>query len=116
MQRLGTGYTKYFNNRNKRNGNLFQGVFKSKHLDSNEYLLYLSAYVNLNDKIHGINNKDNLVFSSFKEYTENNIGDMCICEKSIILGQYKDKESYKKFLEDSLPELIRQKENKKELE
>ena len=53
MQKLGTGYTKYFNNKNSRSGSLFQDKFKSKHIDNNEYLLYLSAYVNLNDKVHG---------------------------------------------------------------
>ncbi len=114
MQRLGTGYTKYFNNRNKRSGNLFQGVFKSKYIDSNEYLLYLSAYVNLNDKLHGINKKESITFSSLKEYTDDSISG--ICEKSIILDQYKNKEEYKNFLDNSLPELMRQKEEKKELE
>lgn len=115
MQRLGTGYTKYFNNRNKRNGNLFQGVFKSKHIDSNEYLLYLSAYVNLNDKIHGINSEEKVVFSSLKEYiTENGVEG--VCKKSVVLDQYESGEEYKIFLDDSLSELIRQKEQQKDLE
>jgi len=111
MQRIGTGYTMYFNNKLKRSGALFQGKFKSSHIDNNEYLLYLSAYVNLNDKIHKI--KDDNVISSFKEYTENIEG---ICIKSIILDQFKNKEEYKKFLDDSLSELIRQKEEKSDLE
>src|ERR1700686_1992234 len=37
MQRLGTGYTMYFNEKNKRSGSLFQGKFKSKHINSNAY-------------------------------------------------------------------------------
>ncbi|MFH1455010.1 MAG: transposase [bacterium] len=115
MQKLGTSYTKYFNNKNKRVGSLFQDKFKSKHIDNNEYLLYLSAYVNLNDKIHGINNEENIVFSSLKEYTENDTTEN-ICEKSIVLEQYKNKKEYKKFLDDSLSELIRQKQQQKELE
>src|SRR4051812_33091994 len=41
MKRLG-GYTWYFNNRHKRSGALFQGVFKSSHIDSDEYLLHAS--------------------------------------------------------------------------
>ena len=49
MQRLGTGYTMYFNEKDKRSGSLFQGKFKSKHIHSNEYLLRVSAYVNLNN-------------------------------------------------------------------
>ena len=52
IQRLGTGYTKYFNNKHKRNGVLFQGKFKSVHVDSNEYLLHLSIYINLNEHAH----------------------------------------------------------------
>jgi REP element-mobilizing transposase RayT len=113
MQRIGTGYTLYFNNKEKRSGSLFQGKFKSKHVDNNEQLLYLNAYVNLNDSIHGIDNTGDVVFSSFKEYTENMGG---ICEKSIILDQYKSKDDYKKVLKDSLPELIRQKQQRTELE
>ncbi len=111
MQRLGTGYTMYFNNKQKRSGSLFQGKFKAKHIKDNEYLLYLSTYVNLNDKIHKINT--DRVFSSLDEYTKDFNG---ICDKSIILEQFNSKNSYKKFLSDSLSELLRQKEQQKELE
>ena len=52
MQRLGTGYSKYFNKKYKKSGSLFQGTFKARHIDSNEYLLHLSAYVNLNNRVH----------------------------------------------------------------
>ena len=52
MQRLGTGYTLYFNTRHKRSGALFQGRFKSKHVESNDYLLRLSSYINLNSHVH----------------------------------------------------------------
>src|SRR3989338_10441959 len=52
MHKLSTGYTMYFNDKNKRAGSLFQGRYKSIHIDSNEYLLHLSVYVNLNDKVH----------------------------------------------------------------
>jgi len=48
MQKLSTGYTQYFNKRNKRTGALFQGRFQSKHADTDEYLKYLFAYVHLN--------------------------------------------------------------------
>ena len=114
MHRLGTGYTQYFNNKNNRTGSLFQGKFKSKHIDTNEYLLYLSAYVNLNDKIHKVsNNKEDTIFSSLEEYTKNING---LCNKNIILNQFKNKEEYVKFLDDSLSELIRQKEQNADLE
>ena len=48
MQKLGTGYTNSFNLKYDRVGSLFQGKYKAIHINSNEYLLHLSAYVNLN--------------------------------------------------------------------
>lgn len=112
MQRLGTSYTKYFNNKNKRTGSLFQDKFKSKHIDSNEYLLYLSAYVNLNNKIHDIP-ENKMSISSIKEYQENIAG---ICTKNVILDQYNNNYEYITTINDSLQELTRQKVEKRELE
>ncbi|MBU1557401.1 transposase [Patescibacteria group bacterium] len=100
MHRLGTGYTGYFNEKNKRSGALFQGKFKAVHIESNEQLLYTSAYVNLNDKIHGINDDDKeLVFSSWNEYLGKN-KTVNICKgKNMILGQYGNLGEYKEFAE-----------------
>ncbi len=55
----------YFNKRYERSGNLFQGKFKAKHIDNDEYLKYLISYVHLNPiklidqkwKENGIKNK-----------------------------------------------------------
>jgi len=52
MRRLCGGYTRYFNLKVKRRGHIFEGGFKSKHIDKDGYLLHASAYVNLNDKVH----------------------------------------------------------------
>jgi putative transposase len=48
MQKLTTAYTMYFNKRNNRNGALFQGSFKAKHVEGDEYLKYLVSYIHLN--------------------------------------------------------------------
>ena len=48
MQKLTTGYTMYFNLLNKRTGTLFEGTFKAEHVDGDEYLKYLFAYIHLN--------------------------------------------------------------------
>ena len=48
MQKLGTGYTMYFNKKNKRSGSLFQGRFKAVHLIDNEHLIYLPHYIHTN--------------------------------------------------------------------
>jgi len=48
MQKLSTGYTMYFNNLHERTGALFQGRFKSTHVQNDRYLKYLIAYIHLN--------------------------------------------------------------------
>ncbi len=48
MLKLQTGYSMYFNIKNERVGALFQGVFKSQHIDEDRYLRYLYAYIHLN--------------------------------------------------------------------
>lgn len=48
MNKLSTGYSMYFNKRYKRTGSLFQGSFRSKHANGDEYLKYLFSYIHLN--------------------------------------------------------------------
>lgn len=48
MLKLQTSYSMYFNIKNKRSGALFEGVFKSQHLDTDEYLKYIYSYIHLN--------------------------------------------------------------------
>lgn len=48
MKKLGTGYSMYFNKRYQRTGVLFQGRYKSEHVDSDRYLKYLFSYIHLN--------------------------------------------------------------------
>jgi putative transposase len=46
--KLLTAYSMYFNRKNNRTGTLFEGKFKAKHINSDEYLKYLFAYIHLN--------------------------------------------------------------------
>lgn len=48
MHKLFTGYTMYFNKKYNRTGALFSGAYKSKHIDSDDYLKQVVAYVLLN--------------------------------------------------------------------
>lgn len=112
MKRLGGGFTKYFNIKYKRNGVLLQSKFKSIHIDSNEYLLHLSTYINLNNHVHGL--KSSMFRSSWDEYK--NSGTDGICSKDIILEQFKSKKEYKIFAEDSLKDILVRRELFKEIE
>ncbi|ETB63579.1 TPA: hypothetical protein DIC38_02625 [Candidatus Nomurabacteria bacterium] len=115
MHRLSTGYTNYFNEKNKRTGSLFEGRYKAKHISSNEYLLHLGVYVNLNDRVHKGMNKEwmkELPFSSFNEYVNKNIKG--ICKKDIILGQFKNEKDFIKYCLEVLPIIKKRKEDLKE--
>lgn len=48
LEKLLTGYSMYFNKRYERTGKLFEGRFRAQHVDTDEYLKYLFAYIHLN--------------------------------------------------------------------
>lgn len=111
MHKLGNGYTKYFNNKHKRNGSLFQGSYKAIHINTNEYLLHVSAYVNLNNKVHFSNNLPALSISSWEEYINGDKNNFC--EKDIVLSQFNNSKEYKNFAEGSLIDICERKELEK---
>jgi len=111
MHRLGLGYTKYFNERNKRSGALFQGPFKAVHIENNEQLLYLSVYVNLNNRVHKI--ADKRCVSSWPEYRNNRAKG--ICNKGIILSQFKNKDKYEKESEELVRDIQEKREDMKSM-
>lgn len=117
MKRLGGGYTSYFNSKNDRSGSLFQGRFKVVHIDSNEYLLHVSAYVNLNDRVHQLGNETPKLVesrSSWREYIDDGVRG--ICEQEIILGQFKDRKEYEEFALSSLELSKQRKQELKDFE
>ena len=112
MHRLGSGYTQAFNIKYKRSGALFQGKFKAAHIDSNEYLLRASAYVNLNNRVHRLRN--NAFRSSWNEYMNKKEDNICL--KNIVLNQFKNTEEYKSFANEALQNILERKQITKESE
>ncbi|MEK7088362.1 MAG: transposase [Patescibacteria group bacterium] len=45
MKKLGESMTRYFNEKYQEKGSIFQGAYKSRTIDSDEYLRYVGAYV-----------------------------------------------------------------------
>ncbi|KKR79767.1 MAG: hypothetical protein UU24_C0002G0003 [Candidatus Nomurabacteria bacterium GW2011_GWA2_40_9] len=87
MRKLLTAYVKYFNEKYKRTGSLFEGPFKSTHLKTDNQAKYLFSYIHLNPirlldpkwKENGIKDiKKSLEFltkyswSSYKDHTGEN--------------------------------------------
>lgn len=112
IKRLAGGYTKYFNLKHKRSGVLFQGKFKAVHIDTNEYLLHVSAYVNLNNRVHKL--KKFPFRSSWAEYISGEKYNLC--KKNTILDQFKNSKEYKEFAENALINILERKSLLKDLE
>ena len=121
MQKLGTGYTMYFNKRYERVGSLFQGVFKSIPVDNDHYLSYLTHYIHANPldfsnpkwRKDAIQNSDKALekiedypWSSFAYYT-NKINNQIIDQQTII-----DLFGNKKIIADQTKDWLKDMEGK----
>lgn len=99
VSKLSNSYTKYINIKNKRVGPLLQGNFKAIHVETNEQLLHLSRYVHLNPLVsYLVKDLDSYKWSSYPEYV--NLTNNAICDKKIILDQFKSSGEYKQFVLD----------------
>jgi REP element-mobilizing transposase RayT len=69
MQRFGISYTKAINKRFNRVGALFQGAFRAKTVDRDEYLLHLSRYIHLNPvRARLVHCGQDWAYSSYPDY------------------------------------------------
>ena len=117
MEKLTTGYSKYFNTKHRRVGALFQGRFKAEHADNDEYLKYLFAYIHLNPiklidplwKESGIRNTkkaksylENYHYSSYRDYIEKDHPEARILSKEEFPKYFKTMDEFKDFTNDWL--------------
>lgn len=102
MQRLLTGYAKYFNVKYAKTGHVFEGPFRAVPVESNEQLVYLSAYIHRNprDLPEWRNKEHQYPWSSYQDYiVQNRWGEFL--KPGITLDQFTDENSYKEFVESS---------------
>ncbi|MCK5475343.1 MAG: transposase [Candidatus Pacebacteria bacterium] len=111
MHKVGTGYSSYFNQKYDRSGSLFQGPFKSIHINNNEYLLWLSGYINGNIEIHKISKAKNYKWCSYLDYLDKRNG--TLCNRKIILSQFKDVKEYSKYVDMVIKESGKRKDLEK---
>ena len=113
MQKLGIGYTLAFNEKNERVGSLFQGKYKFRHIDRENYLRHIICYIHLNplkfcSKLNK-NGKMDFVktWDALKKYRwsshlaylgEDNFGS--VIEKKFILELFGGMSGYKEFVRD----------------
>jgi len=116
MQKIGTGYTMYFNQKNKRSGALFQGRFKAILVDKDDYFLPLTGYIHFNPvgllepewREKGINNRQK-VKEFLKKYRWSSLLDYTgvknfpsLIDKEFLLNFFGKKENYIQYLTDYL--------------
>lgn len=102
MQRVLDAYTKYFNAKHEKSGHLFQGPFHAVHIETNEQLLYTSAYIHRNQRsLSQWTNKEHLYpWSSYGDYGGENRWDTLLASHRI-LEQFSTPADYRQFVEES---------------
>lgn len=104
MRRLADSFTRYFNVKNDRVGALFQGKFKAKIVETDEYLLQVSKYIHRNPlKLSGDKRElREYKFSSYPGYLSENIMNKSFYDTDTIKSYFSDKYkslSYLTFVE-----------------
>lgn len=114
VRRTADSFTRYFNTKYDRIGALFQGKFKAKLVESDEYLLQLSKYIHRNPLTLPMWNKrlSDYKFSSYVNYLDERER-KDFCETEFILKYFNNSNrnlSYQSFVESygdiSLPEQL----------
>lgn len=99
MRRFIHSYTSYRNVKHKRQGPVFQGVFKAVMMETDEQLIHVSRYIHLNPLVSLLVKDLNLfAWSSYKSYI--GLDDNPAIAKQEMLGFFKDPQEYKKFVLD----------------
>ena len=104
MHALHTSYSIYFNQTHNKVGRMFQGRFKQKEIDKDEYLSLVTSYIHFNPVKDGlIEELDNYQWSSYLDYI--GLRDGTLCDKDLILSN-NTPEEYKKSTEEIKEKLL----------
>jgi len=117
LHKIGYSYTNFINKKYNRSGGLFQGTYKAIHIDNDNYLLWLSAYINGNSEIHKIADAEDYPWTSYGYFLGKKPDDL-VASKDIILDHFSEAQGsnsvveYKKFVKM----VIEESRNKKDVE
>lgn len=99
-----TSYSMYFNRKYNHVGHVFQDRFKAVHIEDNTQLLHVSAYIHQNPKVARlVRDVPKWKYSSYPEYLQEKEGS--ICDKKIILEQFKNVREYHRLVEDAFDDI-----------
>ncbi|MFH1855986.1 MAG: transposase [Candidatus Omnitrophota bacterium] len=101
MGNLLNSYARYFNLKYKRKGPLWESRFKDVLIETDEQLLHFTRYIHLNPvTAYLVENAEDWVMSSYKEYLSAIDSDDQICEYKDVLDIKPSQ--YKEFVEDRI--------------
>lgn len=111
IKKICVGYSKYFNKFNDRTGGLFEHKFQAVKVETDAYLLWLSAYIHQNPKVGGlVSSLKDWEYSSYLDFICNRDGKLC--EKDVILGQFQNIQDYENFVKSSFEKIKERKDLK----
>lgn len=101
MQRLGNGYTKYFDARQEREGRLFTAKYKSVFIQGDEQLIHVSRYIHANPYVSSYMN---VLMSDLPSYPWSSLqnflksGSDLYCQPEEVLGFFNSTSDYWDFV------------------
>lgn len=99
MQAIFNSYSKAFNKMYKRSGTLFEGPFKSIHVDKENYLIHLCRYIHRNPLEAGlVNNLEVWPFSNYLEWVGGRDGKLV--DRDFLNAYFRTAEDYIEFVKD----------------
>ncbi|PIX56406.1 MAG: hypothetical protein COZ49_02340, partial [Candidatus Yonathbacteria bacterium CG_4_10_14_3_um_filter_47_65] len=117
MRKLSTAYSMYFNKKNDRSGTLFEGKFKAKHANDDNYLKYLFSYIHLNpikmidphwkengiaDRTKAKNYLKTYHYSSYLDYIGSDRAEQTILKKSSFPDYFRTAIDFENFVDELL--------------
>ena len=99
MQSIQIRYADYFNKKYNRVGHLFQDKFKSQCVESEYYILNLQRYIHQNPIKAGIGTIEGYLWSSYREYINQNKEELVDKEEIFKLFSEKEEKVIKKFIQ-----------------
>lgn len=102
MHKILTAYSKYINIKHEKDGHVLQGPYRIVHVDNNEQLTYLSAYIHRNPRdLTAWKNKEAMYpWSSYQDYVGANRWHELL-STTYIQEQFENISEYQQFVETS---------------
>jgi hypothetical protein len=103
IQNVFNSYTKAFNKAYQRTGTLFEGPFKSVHIERDSHLTHLCRYIHRNPLEAGlVTNLNDWSYSNYLEWIGKRAG--TLYDANFVQDQFINSDDYERFVLDYVPQ------------